>query len=397
MQYGHFIIYLMALWWAMWLALALTPLNIFRPPSREVTAQFGALILFFLAGHAFARVMSRRPSSAVASERVAAPLKLHRSLHLINGLCLLILLLSLHLSGAFTEGFIEYFAKLRRDEMTGDTLTGSSLLDVATKAIVFPASYTVTIVVLATRIGPHRWVLALSALNVILFSYLWQVNYSLIHLFWFFAFYVLVGFARGVRPDGKTLLFVLSLIALLVAVAAYRFGGDVVGGLQRYVFGYHMAGFSFYDHQYRDVRGLLHDHSFGRSSLGFIEQFAEIISRRIDLGFVAASSENANYNGESVELGANETISGNAFGTFLFGFYRDFAAVGIAVGGFLYGAFSTHLLMRGRHSWPHMTVFCVLGTSWMMGMMVNPVEQAYFWFAILLIAALAKLNRGFKL
>jgi oligosaccharide repeat unit polymerase len=301
------------------------------------------------------------------------------------------------LSGAFSDEFIEYFAKLRRDEAMGDSLTGSRLLDVTTKAIVWPASYTLTIIVLAVRTGQHRAMLALSVINILLFSYLWQVNYSLIYLFWFFVFYLLVGIARGSPLDWKALTFVVSLIALLVAVAANRFGGDVLDGIQRYVFGYHTAGFSFYDHHFHNPSSLLHEHTLGRSSLGFLEQALEIISRRIDLGFVAASSENATFNNESVDIGAVESIEGNAFGTFLFGFYRDFNLAGVAAGGLLYGGLATYLLQRGRQSWPCAAAFYVLGTSWMVGMMVNPIEQAHFWFSILFIGILSILNRGFKL
>jgi oligosaccharide repeat unit polymerase len=216
-------------------------------------------------------------------------------------------------------------------------------------------------------------------------------------LFWFFIFYILNGLAQGLPTGRKTLILLLSLIALLVAVAANRFGGDVLGGIQRYIFGYHMAGFSFYDNNFHNPTSILHDHTFGRSSLGFIEQLLEIISRRIDFGFVAASSENATFNNESIDLGASEIIEGNAFGTFLFGFYRDFSLAGIAAGGLLYGGFSTYLLARGRHSWASAAVFYVLATSWMVGMMVNPIEQTYFWFSILFIGTLSILNRGFRL
>jgi oligosaccharide repeat unit polymerase len=315
----------------------------------------------------------------------------------VNWLCLGALLVSLHLSGGFSDGFIEYFTKLRRDEATGDSLTGLRLLDVTTKAIVWPASYTLTIVILSVRIGPYRGMLLVSIVNILLFSYLWQVNYSLVYLFWFFVFYLLVGIARGLPADRKALIFIVSLVILLIAVSANRIGGDVLSGIQRYVFGYHTAGFSFYEYHFKNPGSLLHEHTFGRSSLGFLEQVLEIISRRIDLGFVAASSENATYNNESVDLGAIEIIEGNAFGTFLFGFYRDFHIVGVIGGGFLYGGLSTFLLAKGRQSWAYAAAFYVLGTSWMVGMMVNPIEQAHFWFSILFIGILSVLNRGFKL
>lgn len=395
---SNFIIHFMAAWWVIWLALALTSLNIFRMPSWQVSAQFGAFIALFLVGHALALVVG--PAYAAQGTRAAQAtvgLPLRRLLPVANGSCLLVLVLSMYLSGAFTDSFIEYFAKLRLEETTGDSLTGSRLLDVATKALVFPIAYTLTLVALAVRIGPYRGTLVLSTLNIVLYAYLWQVNYPLMHLFWFFVFYLLVGLRHGLTPNGKTLFFVLALLALLIASAANRFGGDLLGGVQRYVFGYHLAGFTFYDHHYHDPASVLHQHTFGRSSLGAIEQYLEVVSRRLDLGFVASSSENATHVNESLDLGADETIVGNAFGTFLFGLYRDFNIVGVAIGALLYGALSTHALRRSGSSWACTAALYVLASAWMVGMMVNPIEQVHFWFAIVFLWVLSKANRGFRL
>ncbi|MCO4095144.1 MAG: oligosaccharide repeat unit polymerase [Acidovorax sp.] len=396
----HLPIHAMALWWVLWLTVAVSKVNVFVAPSWDVASQFVAFTLFFVLGHVIAvqlggSAMARSPANDSAKSR--STFKIHYYLYAANWICLAILLISLQLSGALSEGFIEYFFKLRREESTGDSVTGSRLLDVATKVLVWPTAYTLTIIVLAVRIEQRRGMLALSILNILLFSYLWQVNYSLIYLFWIFVFYVLVGAARDLPVDRKALAFVGALMVLLVAVAANRFGGDIFGGLQRYVFGYHTAGFSFYDHHFHNPSSLLHQHSLGRSSLGFLEQLLEIISRRIDLGFVAASSENATFNNEDIDIGAFEVIPGNAFGTFLFGFYRDFHVAGIVAGGLLYGGLATHLLAKGRQSWPCTSAFYVLATSWMVGMMVNPIEQAHFWFSILLIGMLSVLNRGIRL
>jgi len=402
--FAHLPVYLMAGWWAFWLGAALTPLNIFVSPPWSVMSQFGVFIAVFLLGHLLMLVLTtgRAGVAALPSGRgraqptPPAEFRLRTMLMAMALGCLLIMLLSLHKAGAFSESFIEYFIKLRRGELSGESLTGSGLLDVATKAIVWPMSYTLAVIALALRIGPLRGVLVVSALNIALFSYLWQVNYSLIYLFWFFVLYLVVGMARGLPVDRKALGLVLLLVVALAAVAANRFGGDVLGGLQRYMFGYHMAGFAFYGHHFQDPSSLLHDHSLGRSSLGFLEQAVEIVSRRLDLGFVAASSTNANFNNETVDLGRIELIEGNAFGTFLFGLYRDFHFVGIVAGGLLYGALVTLMLQRSRRHWGAGAAFYVLASSWMVGMMVNPIEQVHFWFALTLIGVLVVFNRGFR-
>jgi len=401
--FAHSPVYLMAAWWAFWLVAAITPLNIFVSPPLSVLSQFGVFIAVFLLGHLLMLVLTpcrpgpeALPAGSGRSPAAAVSPWLRTMLMVMALGCLLIVLLSLHRAGAFTDSFIEYFIRLRRGELSGESLTGSGLLDVATKAIVWPVSYTLVVVALALRIGALRGVLIVAALNILLFSYLWQVNYSLIYLFWFFVLYLVVGMARGLPVDRKALGLVLLLIVALVAVAANRFGGDVLGGLQRYMFGYHMAGFAFYGHHFLNPSSLLHDHSLGRSSLGFLEQAVEIISRRLDLGFVAASSINADFNNETVDLGRIDVIEGNAFGTFLFGLYRDFHFVGIVAGGLIYGALVTLLLQRSWRHWGAGAAFYVLASSWMVGMMVNPIEQVHFWFALTLIGVLVVFNRGFR-
>lgn len=402
--FAHFPVYLMAAWWVFWLAAAATPLNIFVSPPWVVMAQFVAFVAVFLLGHLLMLVLIPGRTAEAAARLSSEPIQPGslggfrlQTLAMAMALgCLLILLLSLHKAGAISDSFLEYFVKLRRGELSGESLTGSGLLDVATKAIVWPVSYTLVVVALALRIGPLRKVLVVASINIVLFSYLWQVNYSLIYLFWFFVLYLVVGLSRGLAIDRKALGLVLLLVVALGAVAANRFGGDVLGGLQRYMFGYHMAGFAFYGHHFEDPASLLHDHSLGRSSLGFLEQAVEIVSRRLDLGFVAASSTNADFNNDAVDLGRAELIEGNAFGTFLFGFYRDFHFVGIIAGGLIYGALVTVMLHRSRHRWGSGAVFYVLASSWMVGMMVNPIEQVHFWFALTLIGLLVTFNRGFR-
>lgn len=400
---AHVPVYLMAAWWTFWLVASVTPLNIFVSPPGSVLAQFGVFIAVFLLGHFLMLVLipgRAGPVMQPATGRPAAPVqgrfRLRSALMAMAVACLAIVLLSLHMAGAFSESFIEYFIKLRRSDLSGESLTGSGLLDVATKAIVWPMSYTLVVVALALRIGPLRGVLVIAALNIVLFSYLWQVNYSLIYLFWFFVLYLVVGMAQGMPLDRKAMGLVLLLILVLLAVAANRFGGDVLGGLQRYVFGYHMAGFAFYGHHFHEPSSLLHDHSLGRSSLGFLEQAMEIVSRRLDLGFVAASSTNADFNNEAVDLGRTELIEANAFGTFLFGLYRDFHFFGIVAGGLVYGALVTLLLRRSHRQWGAGAVFYVLASSWMVGMMVNPIEQVHFWFSLTLIGVLVIGNRGLR-
>ena len=119
-------------------------------------------------------------------------------------------------------------------------------------------------------------------------------------------------------------------------------------------------------------------------------------SKLVGVSYDAASSANSTYNNEPVDVGRSDTGKINAFGTILFSLYRDFDLVGIWLGGFIYGAAVTQSLYRSTANWIAGALFLCLASSWMMGMMVSPLEQAYFWFAIVVLALVGMVNRGVK-
>ena len=394
-----FPIHLLAAWWIFWLLASYTDLNEFIPPSGETVAQYALLLVSFLFGHLaikHIRAIGSRARTTRTRAFHAGGARMRVAMKAAALTCAAMLLISLHLSGAFTSDFIEYFAKLRMDEGGLESLTGIRALDVLTKILAFPLSYTVILIVLANGVQHFKLTLLLCIFNLLAFSYLWQVNYPLIHLFWFLVFHSLVQAHRRGSFDKRTMVIVLVLFSMLLASAANRFGGDVLGGLQRYIVGYHLIGFSFYDHQYMDPNSILHVHSYGRSSLGFLDQMLEAVSKMVGTAYKAASFENAAYNNDAVDIGVGEVKEFNAFGTLLFSLYRDFHFMGILVGGFAYGALTTHALYRSANHWGSGALFMVLASSWMMGMMVNPLEQAYFWFAIVALGLFGLVNRGVR-
>ena len=247
-----FPIHLLAAWWVFWLVASYTDLNEFIPPSGQTLAQYALLVVSFLLGHLTIKNMraiglGARTTRTRAFQARSARMRLAMRAAALT--CAAMLLISLHLSGAFTSDFIDYFAKLRMDEDGLELLSGIRTLDVLTKILAFPLSYTVILVVLATGVQHFRFTLLLCIFNLLAFSYLWQVNYPLVHLFWFLVFHSLLQARRRGSFDKRTMLIMLVLFSTLLASAANRFGGDVLGGLQRYIVGYHLIGFSFYDHQ----------------------------------------------------------------------------------------------------------------------------------------------------
>ena len=391
-----FPIHLLAVWWVFWLAASYTDLNEFIPPSGETVAQYAAFILSFLLGHWLVK-QANWFGLGTLSKRIrpfkSSSMRVRFALVGAALLCSAMLLASLWLAGALSSDFIEYFAKRRMDEGGLEGITGIRTLDVLTKILAFPLSYTVILIVLASGIRRFRLTLTICIINLLAFAYLWQVNYPLIHLFWFLVFHWLLLARRTGVLQRRPVIILLVLFLTLLASAANRFGGDVIGGLQRYIVGYHLVGFSYYDHQYLNPNSILHAHSLGRSSLGFLDQMLEAVLKILGVGYRAASFQNAEYNELPIDIGLNEIREFNAFGTFLFSLYRDFHVLGIVGGGFVYGALATHALYRSKYSWLSGALFLLLAASWMMGMMVNPLEEAYFWFTIVALGVFALVNR----
>jgi oligosaccharide repeat unit polymerase len=395
-----FPIHLMCYWWLLWLAISCTDLNQFTAPSPATMAQFLLLIASFYIGHLLVKIY--RPFKAMQSKRIYRPLqsntaRVKGAMRIAVIGCTLMLLISLKLSGAFDSSFIEYFGLVRLGlNDSTSSITGIHTLDTLTKILVFPLAYAMIVTILGAEIKAFKILLVVSLINLVCFSYLWQVNYPFIHCFWLLIFYILLVGQRRNAFNKKIIVSLVVLFVVLLASAANRFGGDIMGGFQRYIFGYHLVGFSYYDYQFSDPNSILHSHTFGRSSLGFLDQALEQFLKGIGSTYRAASLENAEFNERALDLGATSVLEFNAFGTILFGLYRDFNVIGIALGGMVYGIVVTLARYKSAQSWMSGALFLLLAAAWMMGMMVDPIEEAYFWGVIVVLYVFGVINRGVR-
>jgi oligosaccharide repeat unit polymerase len=391
----------MGYWWLLWLALSISPLNELTAPSWIVIAQYLVLLVAFFAGHAaikWFRPFDRMPRSDPLRDLHPERKRVSFALTAAVLLCSALLAIGMKLSDALEMSFVEHFIRMRANQTEGDatSLTGVRALDVLTKILAFPLSYTIIVSLLAIELKAFKSLFALCVVNFLCFVYLWQVNYPLIHFFWFLVFYTLLTAERCGSFNSKIIVSAGLLIGLLIASATNRGGAGVLAGIQHYIINYHLIGFSFYDFQYHDARSILHETTFGQSSLGFIDQMLHGVLKRMSVDYSAASFENSAFNDVPIDLGARVSLQFNAFGTILFTLYRDFAFIGIVIGGFIYGGAATLARYRSKYSWHAGAIFLLLASAWMMGMMVSPLEEAYFWFTIIALGLINVTNRGVR-
>ncbi len=379
--------------------LSQTAYNIFVVPSVGVVIQFLVFILSFIAGLFCSELLKSKSNSFLIGTNIPSikndfqTQNIEKLLICLNIICLVFLLWSLWVSGTTKISFEEHFSRIRREGGAAQVLTLNKYTDAVTKVIIWPIAYTSIVVSLSIRSRYFNRVILASIVSILIHCYLWQINYPLIHVFWIFLFFNLNNRSRSQTDGFGGVYYILLFAIFLVQISSYRFGGDLVGGIKRYIYGYHLAGFSVYDYHYNFPESVMHQHTYGRSILGVIEQLLESVFRLIKIKHYSASGENADYLNDLVEIGQEDTFQANAFGTFLFGFYRDFNLLGIVLGGTIYGAATFRCLSLGHKNWRAMAIFYVLGSSWMMGMMVNPIEQPHFWLAIVGIYLLSIIIR----
>lgn len=395
-----FPIHLMCYWWIFWLSISSSNFSEFIAPSLVTVAEFLLLISSFLIGHLTIKFFNRKTLKKKYPERDQF-LTYSTSLKLIfygsATSCFILSMISLWLAGALELNFAEYFFKLRGSDNLESELTGFHYLDVLTKILIFPLSYAIVMIIMGNGLRSFGLAGLICLLNLLLYVYLWQVNYPLIYLFWIFIFYALTQDGRISKSN--RIIYISSLIFafLLITSAFNRFGASFFGALQHYVINYHVAGFAFYDANNNNSHSILHSISYGRSSLGFVDQIFEHISKIFNIEYKSASFENSDFTNEAVDIGINETKYVNAFGTIVFTFHRDFHFIGTIIGGFLYGAAVTICRYLSTGDWIYRSLFLLLASAWMVGMMVSPLEQSYFWLTIIIFIFVRIINKRIKL
>ncbi|WP_345877391.1 O-antigen polymerase [Shewanella algae] len=381
----HVFFMLMALlWWEFWLSLSVFEISGLNKPGIMTIIQVQLLLIFTFLGGSVAFYIYKRNSQY--SSCYYSPPKDVKFKNLILYFTSFALLFSLWKANFFGMSYFEYHMMVRNFDFS-ETLTGSKFLDLFSKIVIYPIL--VTLFLINSSLAESKINKSLLYFSIISYAVLWQVNYPFIFIF--LVYFINIFFLVKNNKAKEIVLLVVVGVILLIA-ATIRFGGvgfsyDLI---EHYLINYHIIGFSFYDAQFSNPNSILFEHTFGRSSLGVIDQFFDLFTRFMGGDFTAASFENRDFNQVPIDLGGG--IKGNAFGTMLFTFYRDFSYVGIILGGFIYGFFMVYFHSYSSLNWRYRAIFILLSYGWFTGMMVSPIEQGYFWFSILYILLISRFS-----
>ncbi|RCU43295.1 oligosaccharide repeat unit polymerase [Corallincola holothuriorum] len=388
----HFGLFFLCFWWVLWLTLSYSSINPIKSPSTEVTILY--LISFFsiVLGYFFViKFIGVRRKVEIGLQSVINNKHINNSLFRYSYISLGAIISSLYYVGAFSTSFSDYFFKVRGGSAEA-LVSGSGLIDYGLKVVIYPIMLAVTLLIFSSPDGKKfKLLLVLNILFFLLFSYFFQVNYPMILLFViiFHSQFNPCVFTSILRDFRKRSLIPLVLLCLLVVAAAFnRFGSHDIGGmLSHYLVSYHTLGFAFFDFYYQEDGSLLHEHSFGLSMLASFDFIFSYFVNFFGVEYIASSTQNVMNNSIPINLGRQGSVNyGNAFGTYLFTFYRDFNFVGVFLYSVLYGAIlgvTNKKSMRGdRFSYSLYLYFISMGT---IGMYVSPLDYSYFWIVPIII------------
>lgn len=139
-----------------------------------------------------------------------------------------------------------------------------------------------------------------------------------------------------------TAVFLSSLVLISAFITLIRANEkknhlDLIG---KYLIDYHTVSFSILDKELRDPKSLIHDTTYGRSSLGSFERLAIRGLRFIGVDKISQVDLNGLALMSNREVGRDNSGNGkyyNAFGSVLFSLYRDGKILFLCMAGFVFG------------------------------------------------------------
>lgn len=375
---SHFGIIFVLGWWLFWLLIHNTQMSGVIVADIYYQFHFLLMLLGMLVGYIGVSLLQRQ--RIYTHERGRGGLVLSRVwLLVLLTSTAIVILFSCWKSGVFSMGFREYFEHVRGvgSDAVGSHVTGLNLFDFGLKVFVYPALMAVFIVLLLSRARVVVF-LVVAVFLIFSFSYLFQVNYPFIFSFFALLLSVHARKMMGAECAGCTAKVTFGLMFVFFVVylaAANRYGAmDFYGIVVYYFVNYHTLGFYLYQSSIERMAG--HDLTLGVSLLGVLEMyFAKCLQYCLSFDFQSIYVHNLASSAERV-VAMKDGRDSNAFVTSLFTFYRDFGLVGVAGGGFVYGAFLALLRMRANF-WG--VIYFYLLLVGVLSIYTSPFEQPYLW------------------
>lgn len=378
------VVCVLSLWWLVFFTLAILQITDFRSMRDNTLILYTVFIAFFFIGGALsAYKYSNKFLLNSKSNVFFGPCRFGKKANSIVSFALLVLLMwqffVMLKVDFFSYTYIEYNRMLRGGGDYG-FITKTKFGDHFYKLVVYPCLILVYLVALTGCL--NRVAVSFIIANLILFTIIWQVNYPLIFvvytLFLSYLFFSPSWFNKAVLP-----IIVLGLC--LVSAAFVRYGGASWGVFEHYFVNYNLIGFHFFDAKFNDSNSVLHELSYGRSLLGAIDQYADLLFRPLGSEYLSASLQNVTDNMQQIDIGESEEKLVNAFGTMAFTSYRDFGWLGIVFVPFIYGYSLIFCYSKCAYSWRHRALYVLLCYGWMTGNSVSPFDHVYFVFSIVFL------------
>jgi oligosaccharide repeat unit polymerase len=206
----------------------------------------------------------------------------------------------------------------------------------------------------------------------------------------------LVVAARHTNRDAfrKIVRYGLPILAMLlgttVLVTSLRVPESIKTGSTtlRHLIDYHTVSFSIFDHDIKQPDSMLHNPSYGRSSLGSIDRFLVRVLSAFGIQKAAASDLNgAALHGNRI-VGRSpdgSVIEYGAFGTVFYSLFRDggvaLCILASVIFGFLMARFSAALSYRNFYGLSMLAALFFLGIYGIF----QPILESYIYITILII------------
>lgn len=387
-------------WLLLWYLIHNSPLSIAFTASLESQFYYLLMVSFMAIGYIIASQYTKPISRNLLMTLNKSEKKERITIFGKIGITILIIILILFLidtginTGAFTMHPIEYLWYIRSTlRHAGEIPESSRLIGAFADLIFYPLIFTIWIFCLVSEKNRFLsrtliWILVI----MLGFSYIFQVNYSTVALMFtalpYFYFFKRDNNKKLNKKTKKKILYsILIFGTILGIVAVNRFGSpDIVGAFKKYVIHYRTLGLYFFDSKLHNPNSILHEPTYGRSILGWIDQIFVRIVKIMGFDATAASTETYSETGIPIHVGTynGERYYNNAFGTVLFTMYRDFRIAGIIGYSFIYGIFLAYSFSKS-HKMKWKAIFLILFFSSLDFTGLSPFEQKYFWSSIFFV------------